>query len=234
MARRRYGEVTSGSGKSHQGRRITMAQPVSSIMIHMPKSGRSIAHNRENGRYFVEKVHIYKESYWNSWKPADTHIISSDWNPIGTGTIWQIKLYNLWRKTPWHSILTCARYISHKVAQVSRTAEETRVYVAYKNWTFSRRTAPKRRNCSITKSCGDAKLELFAGARPPDTTSTSWYDLTLALVYAISDDLGMGWHGKTDPNLRFAEEHWPSNTFLHLTHLPSTAMWMLYGGCGAK
>ena len=25
MARRRYGEVTSGSGKSHQGRRITMA-----------------------------------------------------------------------------------------------------------------------------------------------------------------------------------------------------------------
>jgi hypothetical protein len=78
MARRRYGEVTSGSGKSHQGRRITMAQPVSSIMMHMPKSGRSIAHNRENGRYFVEKVHIYKESYWNSWKPADTHIISSD------------------------------------------------------------------------------------------------------------------------------------------------------------
>ena len=130
MARRRYGEVTSGSGKSHQGRRITMAQPVSSIMIHMPKSGRSIAHNRENGRYFVEKVHIYKESYWNSWKPADTHIISSDWNPIGTATIWHIKLYNLRRKTPWHSMLTCARYINYKVAQVSRSAEETRVYVA--------------------------------------------------------------------------------------------------------
>jgi hypothetical protein len=32
----------------------------------------------ENGRYFVEKVHIYKESYWNSWKPAETYIISSD------------------------------------------------------------------------------------------------------------------------------------------------------------
>ena len=37
-------------------------------------------------------------------------------------------------------------------------------------------------NCSTTKSCGDAKLELFPGARPPDTTFTSWYDLTLALV----------------------------------------------------
>ena len=54
--------------------------------------------------------------------------------------------------------------------------------VAYKNWTFSRRTAPKQWNRSITKSCGDAKLELFPGARPPDTTFTSWYDLTLALV----------------------------------------------------
>ena len=47
------------------------------------------------------------------------------------------------------------------------------------------RTAPKRRNRSITKSCGDAKLELFPGARPPDTTFTSWYDLTLALVYVF-------------------------------------------------
>ena len=52
----------------------------------------------------------------------------------------------------------------------------------YKNWTFSRRTAPKQWNRPITKSCGDAKLELFPGARPPDTTSTSWYDLTLGLV----------------------------------------------------
>ena len=51
-----------------------------------------------------------------------------------------------------------------------------------KNWTFSSRTAPKQWNCSITKSCGDAKLELFPGARPPDTTFTSWYDLTLALI----------------------------------------------------
>ena len=52
-----------------------------------------------------------------------------------------------------------------------------------KKWTFSRRTAPKRRNRSITKSCGDAKIELFPGARPTDTTFTSWYDLTLALVF---------------------------------------------------
>ena len=45
MARRRYGEVTSGSGKSHQGRRITMAQPVSSIFGDLVKSSRSIAHS---------------------------------------------------------------------------------------------------------------------------------------------------------------------------------------------
>ena len=43
MARRRYGEVTSGSGKSHQGKRITMAQPVSSILGDVVKSSRSIA-----------------------------------------------------------------------------------------------------------------------------------------------------------------------------------------------
>ena len=47
MARRRYGEVTSGSGKSHQGRRITMAQPVSSIIGDVVKSSRSIAHSDE-------------------------------------------------------------------------------------------------------------------------------------------------------------------------------------------
>ena len=54
-----------------------------------------------------------------------------------------------------------------------------------KKWTVSSRTAPKQWNCSITKSCGDAKLELFPGARPPDTTFTSWYDLTLALVETV-------------------------------------------------
>jgi len=32
MAQRRYRKVTSGSGKSHQGRRNTMAQPVSSVI----------------------------------------------------------------------------------------------------------------------------------------------------------------------------------------------------------
>ena len=43
-----------------------------------------------------------------------------------------------------------------------------------KNWTFSRRTALKQWNRSITKSCDDAKLELFPGARPPDTTLRNW------------------------------------------------------------
>jgi hypothetical protein len=45
MARRRYGEVISGSGKSHQGRRITMAEPVSSIIGDLVNSRRSIAHS---------------------------------------------------------------------------------------------------------------------------------------------------------------------------------------------
>ena len=31
-------------------------------------------------------------------------------------------------------------------------------------------------------SCGDAKIELFPGARNPDTTFMSWYGLTLAFV----------------------------------------------------
>ena len=38
-------KVTSGSGKSHQGRRITMAQPVSSIIRDLVTSSRSIAHS---------------------------------------------------------------------------------------------------------------------------------------------------------------------------------------------
>ena len=53
-----------------------------------------------------------------------------------------------------------------------------------KNWTFSRRTALKQWNRSITKSCDDAKLELFPGARPPDTTFRNWYDLNRALVWS--------------------------------------------------
>ena len=53
-----------------------------------------------------------------------------------------------------------------------------------KNWTLSRRTALKQWNRSITKSCDDAKLELFPGARPPNTTFRNWYDLNRALVWS--------------------------------------------------
>ena len=52
------------------------------------------------------------------------------------------------------------------------------------NWTFSRSTALKQWTISITKSCDDAKLELFPGARPPDTTFRNWYDLNRALVWS--------------------------------------------------
>jgi len=55
MARRRYGEITSGSGKLYQGRRITMAQPVSSIIGDVIKSSRSIAHSDDfKGRKLVQ------------------------------------------------------------------------------------------------------------------------------------------------------------------------------------
>ena len=48
----RRAQVTSGSGKSHQGRRITMAQPVSSII----KSSRSIAHSDD---FEGHKLYLY-------------------------------------------------------------------------------------------------------------------------------------------------------------------------------
>ena len=44
-------KVTSSSGKSHQGRRITMAQPVSSILRDLVKSSRSIAHSDDFERH---------------------------------------------------------------------------------------------------------------------------------------------------------------------------------------
>ena len=43
MAQRQQRKVTSSSGKSHQGRTNSMAQHVSSVMIHIAKSGRSTA-----------------------------------------------------------------------------------------------------------------------------------------------------------------------------------------------
>ena len=104
MSQRRYRKVTSGSGKSHQGRRITMAQTVSSIMIpiSISKSGRS--NSMTDNRYFAEKVHICGGSQQNHWKTADTHTISSDSNPIGTAPIWHTQPYNLWKRVPWHSL----------------------------------------------------------------------------------------------------------------------------------
>jgi len=45
MVRRRCGEITSENEISYQGRRITMAQPISSILGNIVKNNRSIAHN---------------------------------------------------------------------------------------------------------------------------------------------------------------------------------------------
>ena len=59
MAQWRSRKVRSISGKLHQERKITMARPVSFIIRHiLPKTGRSIAHSKENERFFVEKVRI--------------------------------------------------------------------------------------------------------------------------------------------------------------------------------
>ena len=151
MARRRYGEVTSGSGKSHQGRRISMAQPVSSILRDIVKSSRSIAHSDD----FEGHKLIQTNSRQGSSRQAAGKQRASSRQAAG-------------KQQPAFAPLKEWSNIFLKINA--------------KKCTFSRRTAPKRRNRSITKSCGDAKIELFPGARPPDTTFTSWYDLTLALV----------------------------------------------------
>ena len=53
-------KVTSGSGKSHQGRRITMAQPVSSIFGDLVKSSRSITHSDAfEGHKLIQKLNFF-------------------------------------------------------------------------------------------------------------------------------------------------------------------------------
>jgi hypothetical protein len=47
-------------------------------MIHVPENGRSIAHSKENDKYFAQKVHICKESLLDGCKTTATHIIPSD------------------------------------------------------------------------------------------------------------------------------------------------------------
>ena len=87
MARRRYGEVTSGSGKSHQGRRITMAQPVSSILGDVVKSSRSIAHSDDfEGHKLIQtnsRQLILLDLNILYWCPASHGQIQT---PIGTAS----------------------------------------------------------------------------------------------------------------------------------------------------
>jgi hypothetical protein len=60
----------------------------------------------------------------------------------------------------------------------------------YKNWTWSRRTAPKQWNVALIESSGGAKIELFPG---PVRLWTSWYDLILALLYREATKMTCGW-----------------------------------------
>ena len=60
----------------------------------------------------------------------------------------------------------------------------------YKNWTCSRRTAPKQWNVALIESSGGAKIELFPG---PVRLWTSWYDLILALLYREATKMTCGW-----------------------------------------
>ena len=63
-------KVTSGSGKSHQGRRITMAQPVSSIIRDLVASSRSIAHSDDfegHNKLIHTNSRQLSYSYW-VWK----------------------------------------------------------------------------------------------------------------------------------------------------------------------
>ena len=71
------------------------------------------------------------------------------------------------------------------------------------NWTFSRSTALKQWTISITKSCDDAKLELFPGARPPDTTFRNWYDLNRALVWSSKNPTEIHGFDPQKPPKRF-------------------------------
>ena len=143
-------KVTSGSGKSHQGRRITMAQPLSSIIRDLVKSSKQASSKQQQAAASSSKQQqaAGKQQQASSSKQAAS------------------------KQQPAFAPLKEWTNISFK------NQRDT------KNWTFSRRTALKQWNRSITKSCDDAKLELFPGARPPDTTFRNWCDLNRALVWS--------------------------------------------------
>ena len=223
MARRRYGEVTSGSGKSHQGRRITMAQPVSSILGDVVKSSRSIAHSDDfEGHKLIQtnswQLILLDLNIWY-WCPASRDqikplLVQPQISCKAAGKQQQARSRRQATAGTASSSMEqqaagkqqgSSRQAAGKQQASSRQAagkqqassnqrlppwKNDQIYFlkinAIKKRTFSSRTAPKQWNRSITKSCGDAKIELFPGARPPDTTFTSWYDLTLALVHGIS------------------------------------------------
>ena len=87
MARRRYRKVTSGSGKSHQGRRITMAQPVSSIIGDLVKGSRSIAHSDDfEGHKIIQTNSRQLNSIGFEYIVLMSCVVWPNQTPIGTAS----------------------------------------------------------------------------------------------------------------------------------------------------
>ena len=149
MSQPRYRKVTSGSGKSHLGRRITMAQPVSSVIAGLVKSSRSIAHSDDfEGHKSIQTI---------------------SWQQILSAWIYYIGV-----------LLRVTKASSSKQAAASKQHQPA--YARLKKW-LNKSTKnhcntqieffPGARGCktmiyytvTLLNSCGDAKIELFPGAR---------------------------------------------------------------------
>ena len=61
ISQRRYRKITSGSGKLHQGRRNTIAQPVSPVIGDLAKSSRSIAHSDDFEGHKSIQTHSWQQ-----------------------------------------------------------------------------------------------------------------------------------------------------------------------------
>ena len=162
---------------------IFMARPVSSMIKHVPQSGRSIAHSRENDRFYVEKVHICRDPQWNEWKTADSHIISSDSNPTGTAPSRHIqsaagkqqpssKQQGSSRQPAGKQQASSRQAAASNQASSRQAARKQASKQASKQQTSSSRQAEQ---ASSSNQCMalETRIELFPGARPPDTIFTS-------------------------------------------------------------
>ena len=178
MARRRYGEVTSGSGKSHQGRRITMAQPVSSILGDVVKSSRSIAHSDDfEGHKLIQtnsRQLILLDLNILYWCPASRDQIKPllvqpqiSCNASGLAAAWSRKQQASSRWAAAEQQVSSRWAATGKQQQAAASSRQ----VAGKQQGSSRQAAGKQRPLKewsniFFKNQRNKKNELFPGARP--------------------------------------------------------------------